>query len=340
MRLGSISMRVWLAVVVAVIVTIAAVAVAEILTVRSESAFRARAQDLAAGTAVTAAAVVSTKPTPAEARAAAAAAATRRGIALFLFDESGARISGGTSNGITANSVDGIDDAVRTALAGRRVVKSQDRGRRIVVALPLQTGSASALVAVASRPDLAAAGDIVRGQLLLTVLIAIVAGAALGTAVAVPITSRVRRVTQAATVIEQGNFDEPLALKFNDELGQLGGAVDGMRVHLRDTFAALEAERDHFRSFLEQLQEGVVAVDRNLDVVFANSRARLQIGRRVLTTGAPLAEPWPEFGLRELAASLFEPGAAAGANGSRPSRVRRSPSPASPSEPQARPRSS
>ncbi len=309
MRLGSISMRVWLAVVVAVIVTVAAVAVAEVLTVRSESAFRERAQELAAGSAVTAAAVVSSKSTAAEARAAAAAAAKRRGISLFLFDENGVRISGSTSNGVSVESVDGMTDAVTAALSGNRVVKAQDGGRRIVVALPLQTGPASAVVAVASRPDLAAAGDIVRGQLLLTVLIAIVAGAALGTAVAVPITSRVRRVTQAATEIERGNFDEPLSLTFNDELGQLGGAVDGMRVHLRDSFAALEAERDHFRSFLEQLQEGVVAVDRNLDVVFANSRARLQIGRRVLTTGAPLPEPWPGFGLRDLAASLFEPGA-------------------------------
>ncbi len=309
MRLGSISMRVWLAIVVAVIVAAAAVAVAEVLTVRSESAFRARAQDLAAGSAVTAAALVSAQPTAREARAAAAAAAARRNIALFLFDKDGARISGETSNGVAIESVDGLDSAVNAALAERRLVKSQDGGRRIVVALPLQSGPAAALVAVAARPDLVAAGDIVRGQLLLTVLFAIIAGATLGTAVAVPITSRVRRVTRAATEIEQGNFDEPLSLKFNDELGQLGGAVEGMRVHLRDSFAALEAERDHFRSFLEQLQEGVIAVDRNLDVVFATSRARLQIGRRALSTGAPLPEPWPEFGLRDLAASLFEPGA-------------------------------
>ncbi len=302
-------MRVWLAIVVAVIVTTAAVAVAEVLTVRSESAFRARAQDLAAGSAVTAAALVSAKSTAQEARAAAAAAAARRNIALFLFDNDGVRISGETSNGVAIASVDGLDNAVDAALDRRRLVMSQDGGRRIVVALPLQAGPAAALVAVAARPDLVAAGDIVRGQLLLTVLIAILVGATLGTAVAVPITSRVRRVTRAATEIDQGNFDEPLSLKFNDELGQLGAAVDGMRVHLRDSFAVLEAERDHFRSFLEQLQEGVVAVDRNLDVVFANSRARLQIGRRVLTTGAPLPEPWPEFGLRDLAASLFEPGA-------------------------------
>ncbi|RDI73997.1 Signal transduction histidine kinase [Gaiella occulta] len=302
-------MRVWLALVVAVIVSVTAVAVAEILTVRSESAFRARAEDLAAGSAVTAAALVSSETTPEGARAAAASAATRRRIALFLFDKDGRRISGKSSNGVDVESVTGIDETVRSALAGRRLVQSTDGGRRIIVALRLRTGSAGALVAVASRPDLVAAGDIVRGQLGLTVLIAIVGGAALGTALALLITSRVRRVTTAARAIEQGNFDNPLTLRFNDEIGQLGSAVDGMRLHLRNSFATLEAERDRFRSFLEQLQEGVVAVDRDLRVVFANSRARLQIGRRALAPGEPLPEPWPDLSLRDLATPLFKAGA-------------------------------
>ncbi len=300
-------MRIWLAVVVAVIVTITAVAVTQILLVRSEAAFRARAEDLAAGSAVTAAALVSAEPSLERARATAAKAATRRRIALFLYDGDARRVSSGSSNGVAVGSVAGLEEAVGSALAGKRVVDSTNGERRIVVALPLPKGSAveGALVAVASRPDLAAAGDIVRGQFRLTLLIAIVSGATLGTVLALLITSRVRRVTNAALEIERGDFENPIALRFNDEVGQLGGAVDGMRLHLRDSFAALEAERDRFRNFLEQLQEGVVAVDRDLRVVFANSRARLQIGRRALASGEPLPEPWPGVSLRTLAASLF-----------------------------------
>ena len=119
-RFRSISIRVWLALVVAAIVSITAVAVAEILTVRSENAFRARAEELAAGSAVTAAARVSGAATPAEAQAAAAAAARARGIALFLFGADGARISDDVSNGIRAESVTALGEAVRRALAGTR----------------------------------------------------------------------------------------------------------------------------------------------------------------------------------------------------------------------------
>jgi signal transduction histidine kinase len=302
-----ISMRVWLAVVVAVIVAITAVAVAQILLVRSQAAFRARAEDLAAGSAVTAAALVAAEPTVARARTAVATAASRRRIALFLYDTEGNRISNGSSNGVAVESVEGLDKALAGALDGKRVVDSTHDVHQIVVALPLRKGSAveGALVAVASRPDLAAAGDIVRGQFGLTLLIVIVSGAALGTVLALLITSRVRRVTVAALEIEQGNFDNTVSVWFNDEVGQLGSAVEGMRLHLRDSFATLEAERDRFRNFLEQLQEGVVAVDRDLRVVFANSRARLQIGRRALASGEPLPEPWPGVSLRALAASLF-----------------------------------
>lgn len=304
-------MRVWLAATVAVIVSVTAVAVAQILLLRSENAFRVRAEDLAAGSAVTAAALVSAEPNLEQARVTAATAAASRRIALFLYDRDGRRVSNDSSNGVAVESVAGLEDAVGSALAGKRLVESTNKGRRIVVALPLRKGGAvdGALVAVASRPDLAAAGDIVRGQFGLTLLIVIVSGAALGTVLALLITSRVRTVTSAAREIEQGNFENPVSLRFNDEIGQLGSAVDGMRIHLRDSFAALEAERDHFRNFLEQLQEGVVAVDADLRVVFASSRARLQIGRRALESGKPLPEPWPGLSLRGLAASLFTAGA-------------------------------
>jgi two-component system sensor histidine kinase VicK len=298
-------MQVWLALVVAGIVSVTVVAVAELLTVRDENAFRARARALAAESAVTAATLVSSETTPARALAAAEVAAAKRRIALFLFDENGTRISAEASNGVVIAAVPGIDDDVRGALEGRHRVRSEGEGQRIIVALPLRGTLEGALVAVASRPDLAAAGDIVRGQLGLTIIIAIVGGAVLGTALALLITTRVRRVTRAAREIERGNFDKPLRLRFNDELGQLGRAVDGMRVHLRDSFATLAAERDRFQSFLERLQEGVVAVDRDLKVVFANSRARLQIGKQILTPGQPLPEPWPDVSLRDLAAPLF-----------------------------------
>lgn len=307
----SISMRLWLAVAIAGIVSLTAAAVSEVLTVRSQDAFLVRAVDLAAGSAVTAAAQISAAESVAASQAIAARLADQRNVAFFLFDGSGARISDPVSRGVTAGAVEGLRAGVTDAVSGVRLVQVEDGGRRIVVFLPIRRGPARALVAVASRPDLAAAGDIVRGQLWLTGVLAVLAGGIFGTALAFLLTVRIRRIVRAAREIERGRFDEGLRPGFNDELGQLGGAIEGMRLRLRDSFTQLEAERDRFLGFLERLQEGVVAVDRDLLIVFANSQARLQIGRRLLAPGEALPDPWPDASLREFAGSLFSPGAAA-----------------------------
>jgi signal transduction histidine kinase len=303
-------MRWWLALVFAAIVALTALAVAQVLTSRSENAFRLRAEELAAGTALTAAnAILAAEQDEGLEQAAATAARTRQ-LGIFLFDPDGRQLTPSVSNGVSLASVEALPDALSAALEGRRLVETTPGGRRILVALPLRSSAAGALVAVASRPDLVAAGKIVRGEWAATLAIAIGAGLLVGTLVAIAITSRVRSIAHTAAEIEQGSFDEPLAPRFNDEIGQLAATVDGMRLHLRESFDRLSAERDRLRSLLEQLQEGVVAVDPGLRVVFANSRAKLIVGRRALAEGAELPDGWGGGALREAAAGLFTPGAA------------------------------
>jgi two-component system, OmpR family, phosphate regulon sensor histidine kinase PhoR len=57
---------------------------------------------------------------------------------------------------------------------------------------------------------------------------------------------------------------------------------------------------------LARLNEGILAVDESLEVVFANPAAEQLLGTRA---GTQLADPWPEPSLRELAAALHDPGA-------------------------------
>ncbi len=300
-----LSMRWWLALVFAVIVVLTAVAVANVMTLRSEKAFRERAAVLAAGTALTAANELVERSRTVGAREAAQSVSRSRRIALFLFDSSRGLVSASSSNGVAVGSTD-MSEALEGALGGRRVVQSVDGGRRIIVGLPVREGPASALVAVVARPDLVAAGDIVRGQLFGTIAISVALGGMVGIVVAFLITSRLRRIARVAAEIEGGNFDLPLRAGFPDELGQLASTIDSMRTRLRGSFARLESERDRLRNLLEQLQEGVIAVDRDLRIVFANSRAKLLIGREALTRGRELPEPWAEVRLRELASSLFD----------------------------------
>ena len=56
---------------------------------------------------------------------------------------------------------------------------------------------------------------------------------------------------------------------------------------------------------LMRLPQGVVLVDSTLLVDYANPAAERLLG--VGSPGGPLPDPWPEFSLRDLAASLFGP---------------------------------
>jgi two-component system phosphate regulon sensor histidine kinase PhoR len=67
----------------------------------------------------------------------------------------------------------------------------------------------------------------------------------------------------------------------------------------------LRQERDLLRRTLERLDAGVITIDSNLEVVFANNAARHLLGSDQLQRRFPLPEPWPAFSLRELARGLF-----------------------------------
>ena len=305
-------MRWWLALAFAAIASLTALAVAQVFTSRAEDAFRSRARELATGNAVAAATEVTRAPTAAELRRSVAQQSERRRVALFVFDRKGRPLTPARSRATTWEGVPFRNEALGQALAGRRFVDTVDGGRVIVVALPLRGDVGAGLVAVAFRPDLVAELGIVRDELVRAALIAVAAGAAVGLLIALLIAARLRRIATVAARIEQGSFDSELRPWFWDELGQLAATVDRMRGRLRDSFSNLQAERDRLRMLLEQLNEGVIAVNRELTIEFANAAARELLSGHVIAEGEPLPEPWPQLALRDLARRLFLEGAAVG----------------------------
>ena len=172
---------------------------------------------------------------------------------------------------------------------------------------PCEVPDGGVLLAYAPRPDLAAGLGIAQEKIAQTALWAAVIGALAGLSVAALITARLRRITAAATEIEEGNFDAVIRPGFNDELGALGDSVDRMRLRLKESFSLLASERDRLHLLLERLREGVLTVNPGLEIEFANASARQMLGLEEGATGVPLPDPWPGVKLRALAAALFDP---------------------------------
>jgi signal transduction histidine kinase len=195
-----------------------------------------------------------------------------------------------------------VRNGVRSALAGGKYVAGTDNGRTFVAAIPFHGG---ALVAITDRPDVAAAIGTVNDQALKAGVIAGVIGVIVGLLFAQLIALRLRRLSIAAEAIASGDFETPLRYRFRDEFGALAHSFDRMRRQLRRSFRRLEAERDRLQVLLERLHEGVLTIDQDLVVHYANTEARRLLGGR-LAEGDPLPEPWPGFALRDFAQSLFD----------------------------------
>jgi signal transduction histidine kinase/HAMP domain-containing protein len=202
-----------------------------------------------------------------------------------------------------AASATGLDrNVLGDALAGKESVKGSSDGGTFVAAIPYRGG---ALVATIERPDVAAAIDTVNGESLRAGVIAGVIGVIVGLLLAQLIALRLRRLSAAAEGIALGDFETPLRYRFRDEFGVLAHNLDRMRRQLRRSFRRIEAERDRLRLLLERLHEGVLTIDQDLVVHFANTEARRLLGGR-LREGDELPEPWEGFPLRDFAHGLFD----------------------------------
>jgi signal transduction histidine kinase len=302
-------MRWWLALAFVLIAALTAVAVAGLSTRRAERAFHDRALELAVGQSVSAARAVELALRRGDLKTATSVIAARRRSSVFVVDEMGRLLTEPVSHGVAFERVPGVRRAVRSALDGERYVEAYDDGKAFVVALRVGAPGVGAIVTHTARPDLRAELGIVQDEVLRAALLGALLGALGGVLIAMSITARLRRITAAAAAIEGGDLETPVRARFDDELGSHAATLDRMRNRLRESFETLGSERDRLRRVLEGFHEGVVAVDRALEVTFVNAAAHRLLPPRAVQEGARLPEPWPEVSLAALAETLFRPNA-------------------------------
>ncbi len=301
-----IGVRWWLGAAFALVAAVSTAIVVSQFTSRSENAFRSHAEQLAGSSA----ALAGTEVTRAETRGVLAkqlpAIAQHFDLDLVVYGPDGRLLAKAPARTAFAHAPAEEAAARRAAGLGHRPLLSTHDGGIVVIGMPLASGS---LVAASRRPDVAAALGILNDQALRAGVIAGLIGVLVGLLLAQLIALRLRRLTSAAEAIAAGDFERSVQYRFQDEFGALARSFDRMRRHLRRSFRHIEGERDRLRMLLERLHEGVVTVDEDLVVQFANSEARRVLGTR-LDVGDQLPEPWSTFSLREFAASLFDVDAA------------------------------
>jgi signal transduction histidine kinase/HAMP domain-containing protein len=293
----------------AAIAAVTAVAVSQVFALRSEEAFRVRAQELAAGTALQAVIELARAEERGRLATALPAVANDHRLALFIYSAKGELVTAPRSRNVHADAIRRRHEAVETALAGRRFVEANNRVQGTTVGLPFRVRDNGAVVAFAYHPDLAAGLGILRREIVIAALWAVLLGGAIGFLVASLIAARLKRIARAASAIEAGNLDAPLRGGFGDEVGALGATMERMRVRLGESFRQVASERDRVARLVERLAEGVLSVHADLTVEHANGEARRLLGAERLRSGDRMPDPWPAFPLESFVAGLFASGA-------------------------------
>ena len=311
MRRG-IGIRWWLSVVFALIAAVSAIAVSEVVALRSERAFRERAQEIAAGNALQAAIELGRAEDRGQLATALPGIANARRLALFVYSPEGRLVSPSRSRNTNVSAIRRRGAAVETALGGRRFVEANDRVRATTVALPFRVGGNGAVLAYAYHPDLAAGLGILRREVVVAALWAVLLGGAIGFLVATLIARRLGRIAGAAAAIEAGDLTTPLRAGFGDELGELGATIERMRFRLDESFHQVASERDRVARLVDRLAEGVISVREDMTVELANAAARRLLGAPRLRAGERMPDPWPALPLANFVAGLFAPGAERG----------------------------
>ena len=119
----------------------------------------------------------------------------------------------------------------------------------------------------------AALNNIERLALIAGALALLIAGFA-GYFAAVLISRRVSRLGLAADHLAAGNFDERITTRIEDEVGSLGETFNAMAASLKGAFDQIKQEKERGSAILDGMTDAVVGVDRDLNAVFLNPRAR------------------------------------------------------------------
>jgi two-component system phosphate regulon sensor histidine kinase PhoR len=87
------------------------------------------------------------------------------------------------------------------------------------------------------------------------------------------VTQPLEELTRAAEQLGTGGFGHKVYAGGNDEVGRLSRAFNHMSERLAVQFAQLEEDRHQLRTILSGMVEGVVALDAEQRILFANERA-------------------------------------------------------------------
>ncbi|HMF90793.1 MAG TPA: ATP-binding protein [Candidatus Angelobacter sp.] len=129
----------------------------------------------------------------------------------------------------------------------------------------------------------------IRNTLLRSTALALLFALALSVVVAQMMASRLRRIVRFAEQVATGDLSARIAERGDDEIAQVAMALDRTARRLEENFAAVRESRAELEALLNSMNDGVVAVDPEMKVLWAN-RSIAGMIHHPIRMGMPVTE--------------------------------------------------
>ena len=119
--------------------------------------------------------------------------------------------------------------------------------------------------------ELRSLSKVVRYMTLFVVSISLLLSVVLATQLSRMLVSPIKRITLAARRMENGVYAERIPQLPEDEIGELGHALNSMSGRLLDVIRNLRRERDKLEMIISGMGEGLIAIDNQWNIIHANA---------------------------------------------------------------------
>ncbi len=198
--------------------------------------------------------------------------------------------------GGSAAGFEPTQEMIESAARGARMTTRSDTVSVAVAPVVRDGVSAGGVIFASEEPESTAYQLFLRSGLE-AAAIASVLGSGLMLLLATLLSRRVERLTLGAKAIEEGDLSSRIEPGFGDELADLARSFNAMAAKLQTSFFQLEETNETLDAVVNNLSEGVVAVDLEGGVMLANRSACAMLG---LTEGSPPEKVPDAFGDYDL----------------------------------------
>ena len=116
-------------------------------------------------------------------------------------------------------------------------------------------------------------------------LLGLVVTGILGFALSKTITGPIQEVTKRAASLAQGDFDQQIQVKSDDEIGKLTNMFNFLTTRLKDTMEEISDEKEKLEAILVNMADGVIALNEEGIVIHINPVAKQMLSLNEDITG-------------------------------------------------------